>query len=103
MSSSRVVIVVVSAIIALVVKQYLAVQWSAYTLILLVAALFLGSTYKIYIYPNFLSSLRHLPEPSGALPFIGNDLALFQQPPAQDFGRWMREVHNDGLVRLSNV
>jgi hypothetical protein len=103
MSSSRVFVIVVSAIIALVIKQYLAVQWSACTLILLVAALFLGSTYKIYIYLNFLSPLRHLPEPRGALPLIGNDLALFQQPPAQDFGRWMREVHNEGLVRLSNA
>jgi hypothetical protein len=95
------VVVLVSAIMALVINQYLAMQWSAYALILLISALFLGSIYKTYIYPNFLSPLRHLPRPGGALPFIGNDLALLQ-PPAQDFGGWMREVHNDGLVRLPN-
>jgi hypothetical protein len=100
--SSRVVIVLVSAIIALVVKQHLTLQWNAYTLVLLVSAAFLRPTYNIYIYPNFLSPLRHLPGPGGALPFIGNNLALFQQPPAQDYGRWMREVQNDGLVRLPN-
>jgi len=69
-------------------------------MILLVAEVLLFSIYRTYVYPTFLSPLRHLPQPKGALPLIGHDLALFQQPPAQDFGRWMRELENDGLVHL---
>jgi hypothetical protein len=89
-----------AAAIPFVVIQHFGSSWNALWFIFPVAELVLLTIYKIYIYPNFLSPLRHLPQPQGALPFIGHDVALFQQPPAQDFGRWMRELENDGLVFL---
>jgi hypothetical protein len=89
-----------AAVLPFVITKYLGSNWNAYCLILPVAELLLFTIYKIHIHPNFLSPLRHLPQPKGALPFIGHDVALFQQPPAQDFGRWMRELENDGLVLL---
>jgi hypothetical protein len=82
----------------IIISQYLELHWKACVLILLAAGPILYATYRTYIYSNFISPLRHIPQPKGALPFIGHDLALFQQPPAQDFSRWMREVQNDGLV-----
>jgi hypothetical protein len=90
-----------AAAIPFVIIHLLGSNWNTYYLILPVTELLLFSFYKTYIYPNFLSPLRHLPQPKGALPFIGHDVALFQQPPAQDFGRWMRELENDGLVIIS--
>ena len=87
-----------AAAIPFVIIHLLGSKWNVYYLVLPVIELLLFSFYKTYIYPNFLSPLRHLPQPKGALPLIGHDLALFQQPPAQDFGRWMRELENDGLV-----
>jgi hypothetical protein len=89
-----------ATVLLFVIPQHLGSSWSAYCLILLVAEVLLFSIYRTYVYPTFLSPLRHLPQPKGALPLIGHDLALFQQPPAQDFGRWMRELKNDGLVHL---
>ncbi|KAF2716477.1 cytochrome P450 3A4 [Polychaeton citri CBS 116435] len=100
MSLTLALLVLVSTISSFAIKHHLGLGWDACLLPLLVAGPFLFSTYRIYIHPNFLSSLRHLPQPKGALPFIGHDLALFQQPPAQDFGRWMREVPNDGLIHF---
>jgi hypothetical protein len=86
-----------AAVIPFLIIHHLGSSWNAYYFTLPVTELLLFSFYKTYIYPNFLSPLRHLPQPKGALPLIGHDLALFQQPPAQDFGRWMRELENDGL------
>ena len=87
-----------AAAIPFVTIHHLESSWNAYYLVISVTELLLFSFYKTYVYPKFLSSLRHLPQPKGALPLIGHDVALFQQPPAQDFGRWMQEVENDGLL-----
>jgi hypothetical protein len=89
-----------AAIIPFVILKHLGSSWNAPYFVLPVTELVLLTIYKAYIYPNFLSPLRHLPQPQGTLPLIGHDVALFQQPPAQDFSRWMRELENDGLVFL---
>lgn len=89
-----------AAVITFLIIRHLGSSWNAYYLILPVTEPLLFSFYRTYIYPNFLSPLRHLPQPKGALPLIGHDLALFQQPPAQDLGRWIRELENDGLEFL---
>jgi hypothetical protein len=98
MRSDTAVCFVVSAIIVVAIKQFSGLRWGEHYLALLLAGSLFFASYKTYIYPNFFSPLRHIPQPDGALPFIGHDLAAFQQPPAKDFGRWMREIENDGLV-----
>jgi len=94
------VLVLIAMITSLTINQYLELSWRASVLIPLVAGPIVYATYRTYIYSNLVSPIRHIPQPKGALPFIGHDLALFQQPPAQDFSRWMREVENDGLVSI---
>jgi hypothetical protein len=98
MALTLVIFVLVAMVTSLMINQYLELHWTACVLIQLVGGPILFATYRTYMYANFISPLRHIPQPKGALPFIGHDLALFQQPPAQDFSRWMREVQNDGLV-----
>ncbi|KAM0715206.1 hypothetical protein Q7P37_009671 [Cladosporium fusiforme] len=97
------VLFLVSVTIFVATKQFSGLRCDEHYLALLLAGSLLFATYRTYIYPNFFSPLRHIPQPSGALPFIGHDLAAFQQPPAKDFGRWMREVDNDGLIRFRGL
>jgi hypothetical protein len=100
MAPALAIFVLIALITSFAIKPYIELHWKACILVPLVAGPILYATYRTYIYANFLSPLRHIPQPRGALPFIGQDLALFQQPPAQDFSRWMREVPNEGLVSI---
>jgi hypothetical protein len=100
MAPALAIFVLIALIKSFAIKPYIELHWKACILVPLVAGPILYATYRTYIYANFLSPLRHIPQPRGALPFIGQDLALFQQPPAQDFSRWMREVPNEGLVSI---
>ncbi|KIY02304.1 uncharacterized protein Z520_02442 [Fonsecaea multimorphosa CBS 102226] len=56
--------------------------------------------YLLFIYPNFLSPLRDLPNAPGAYPIIGHALSQFKPPRGADYQRWTREIPNDGLIRL---
>lgn len=98
MTTATVVFVLLSGLLVPIVKQQLELPWHVFNLLLFVLGPLLVVVYRTYIYSNFFSPLRHLPQPRGGLPLIGHDLAQFQQPPAQDFGRWMQDVPNDGLV-----
>jgi hypothetical protein len=103
MAQAFAILVLIVTITSLTINQYLEWHWRASVLISLVAGPIVYATYRTYMYSNFISPIRHIPQPKGALPFIGHDLALFQQPPAQDFSRWMREVQNDGLVLIPKL
>jgi hypothetical protein len=57
--------------------------------------------HKLFIYPFFLSPLRHLPHPpKGFYPFVGHGLVLFRRPPGEAFLRMLKETENDGLVHF---
>ncbi|KAF2089548.1 putative P450 monooxygenase [Saccharata proteae CBS 121410] len=56
--------------------------------------------YKVFIYPFFVSPLRHLPQPKGGYPILAHGLVLLDKPPGAMFLRWMKEVPNDGLIRF---
>ena len=100
MRSELIAFILVSATVVAGIKTLPLLRRGDHCFALLLVGFLIFAIYKTYIYPNFFSPLRHIPQPDGSLPFIGHDLAAFQQPPAQDFGRWMREVENDGLVCL---
>ncbi|KAF1817023.1 cytochrome P450 [Eremomyces bilateralis CBS 781.70] len=54
--------------------------------------------YLIFIYPFYISPLRHLPSPGNGIPIIGLGAAMFKRPPGQDFLNWVTNVPNDGLI-----
>jgi cytochrome P450 len=59
--------------------------------------------YNVFIWPFLLTPLRHLPQPSGSLPLLGNGLSLFKKPPGIDFARWVAEIPNDGLIYFRGI
>ncbi|WPH01325.1 Cytochrome P450 monooxygenase [Acrodontium crateriforme] len=56
------------------------------------------AVYNVFIYPFFVSPLRHLPTPKGALPVLGHGLTMFSRPAGKEFSRWMATIPNDGLI-----
>ncbi|KEF54685.1 uncharacterized protein A1O9_09127 [Exophiala aquamarina CBS 119918] len=60
----------------------------------------LFALYRVFIYPNFTSPLRHLPTPKGAHPIFGHVASQFSIPRGGDYLRFTKEIHNDGLIRL---
>ncbi|KAJ8106899.1 hypothetical protein OPT61_g9238 [Boeremia exigua] len=56
-------------------------------------------TYKLIIYPFYLSPLRHLPTASGFRPLVGHGLILFQRPPGQAHLNMIKATPNNGIVR----
>ncbi|PLB51291.1 cytochrome P450 [Aspergillus steynii IBT 23096] len=59
--------------------------------------------YRLFIYPRFLSPLRHLPKAQGGYPILGHALARFKQPLAKDYSRFMREVPNEGIILFHDL
>ncbi|KAL8675147.1 MAG: hypothetical protein Q9168_000518 [Polycauliona sp. 1 TL-2023] len=59
--------------------------------------------WNVIIYSNFLSPLRHLPEPTGNSWFMGQFLAIRSEPTGAPQRRWSNEVPNDGIIRYRNV
>ncbi|KAF2636493.1 cytochrome P450 [Massarina eburnea CBS 473.64] len=55
--------------------------------------------YNRFIYPAFVSPLRHLPRPSGgSWPLLNHGLVIFERPPGQAYLRFMQETENDGII-----
>jgi hypothetical protein len=94
--------VVEAFIITLAIPQYLPHNPFLWTLIRTVGAnLGLWAFYTVFVYPFFLSPLRHLPSPkSGSIPLLGHGLSQFKRPPATDFLKWVTEVPNEGLIHF---
>ncbi|PIA95983.1 Cytochrome P450 3A9 [Cercospora beticola] len=55
--------------------------------------------YKLFIYPFYVSPLRHVPGPKGGLPLLGHAMAEFEHPAGATFLDWMKQIPNDGLIR----
>ncbi|KAF2402949.1 putative P450 monooxygenase [Trichodelitschia bisporula] len=58
----------------------------------------LYTLWTVFIYPFFVSPLRHLPQPKGSIPLVGHGYAMFRKPPAKDFLKWVTDIPNDGLI-----
>jgi len=91
-------------IITFAIPKYLPHNPFVWTFVRTIAAnLLFFLVYRIFIYPFFVSPLRHLPGPNGGLPFLGNGLVLFSKPPGQDFLKWITEIKNDGLIHFRGI
>ncbi|KAF2427543.1 putative P450 monooxygenase [Tothia fuscella] len=91
-------------LITILLPQYLPHNpfvWTLIRTIILNYGVF--TTYHMFIYPFFLSPLRHLPKPGGELPILGNGLSLFKKPPAVDFLKWVSTIPNDGLIHFRGI
>ncbi|KAF1989205.1 cytochrome P450 [Aulographum hederae CBS 113979] len=56
--------------------------------------------YNVWIWPFFITPLRHLPGPKGGYPILGHALVPLKRPPGVDFLRWMAEIPNDGILKF---
>jgi len=93
-----------SFIITLAIPQYLPRNPFVWIFVRTIAVnLAIYAVYRLFIYPFFISPLRHLPQPKGGLPLLGNGLVLFAKPPGQDFLKWVTEVPNDGLIHFRGI
>lgn len=63
------------------------------------AGLFAKLTFRILIYPHFLSPLRHIPGPKSVSIWNGQFSIIHEQPSGQPYIKWMDEIPNDGLIR----
>ncbi|KAK2627500.1 hypothetical protein QTJ16_003466 [Diplocarpon rosae] len=76
------------------------------TLYLTTAASVFGSwvVWKLFIYPNFASPLRHLPQPkSGLIPGLGPSQLIRRREVGELFLKYITEIPNDGLIRFPGL
>jgi cytochrome P450 len=64
--------------------------------------LFLWATWKVIVYPKFLSPLRGLPEPQAPSWWNGHASTIMAQPSGHPMREWIDTVPNDGLIRYTN-
>ncbi|KAF9888675.1 hypothetical protein FE257_008433 [Aspergillus nanangensis] len=55
--------------------------------------------YNLVLYPDFFSSIKHIPSPSRRSWLTGNTTALITENPFEEMRVWLDEVPNDGLIR----
>jgi hypothetical protein len=60
------------------------------------------ATWRVIIYPNFMSPLKGLPEPSGGSWWNGQASKIMAQPSGHPMREWIDEIPNDGLIRYTN-
>ncbi|KAI1470261.1 cytochrome P450 [Daldinia caldariorum] len=64
----------------------------------LLQSFFVG-VWNIFLYPNFFSPLRHLPEPKGGSWINGQFKAIRERPTGIPMREWVTTIPNDGLIR----
>src|SRR6266516_3506910 len=55
--------------------------------------------YRSFLYPQFFSPLRHLPEPPGGSFFYGHWKTILREQGGSPHRRWINSVPNDGIIR----
>ncbi|EKD18502.1 putative cytochrome P450 [Drepanopeziza brunnea f. sp. 'multigermtubi' MB_m1] len=76
------------------------------TFFLLTAAVVFGSwtIWKLFIYPNFASPLRHLPQPkSGIIPGLGPKQLITRREIGELFLKWIVDIPNEGLISFPGI
>ncbi|EON65612.1 hypothetical protein W97_04850 [Coniosporium apollinis CBS 100218] len=88
-----------TVLVLVVFPQFLPENPFAWTFIRFISLNFgLWTIWRVFIYPFYLSPLRHLPMPKGGYPIIAHGLEIFDQPPGRSIQEAVAEVPNDGLV-----
>ncbi|OAG43494.1 hypothetical protein AYO21_02431 [Fonsecaea monophora] len=64
---------------------------------------FAFSLHIVFIYPNFLSPIRHLPTPKGAVPILGHFLTGLKATRGEEYLKYSLETPNEGLIRLRGL
>ncbi|ATY64267.1 cytochrome P450 78A3 [Cordyceps militaris] len=67
---------------------------------LFAAQITLYSAYAMFVYPYFVSPLRHLPQVKGGLPLIGHGINMRKKGVGVMAKEWIGESPNDGLIRV---
>lgn len=67
--------------------------WSRSSFVAAVAALWFGqlaawSVWYMFVYPHYLSSLRHLPQPGGSHWLLGHGRKIAAEPNGQPAREW---------------
>ncbi|PVH73748.1 cytochrome P450 [Cadophora sp. DSE1049] len=65
--------------------------------------LFLFGLFKLYIYPFYLSPLRHLPEPKGSGWLWAHASQIRSNHNGEPYRRWLSSVPNNGLIRFRTL
>lgn len=69
-----------------------------------VALVVAHATYNLFIYPFFVSPLRHLPGPPAGIPLLGQAFSLFSgDGPNETFLAWSKKWHTAPFVRYISV
>ncbi|KAH6898781.1 cytochrome P450 [Thelonectria olida] len=94
----------VSAVLLAWAKDELT-RWSTLNSFLLawVAWLMAWGVWAVWVYPLFLSPLRHLPEPSGNHWLFGQGKRIIAQPSGMPMREWINEIPNDGVIRYRGL
>ncbi|KAM3459891.1 hypothetical protein MY5147_003368 [Beauveria neobassiana] len=58
------------------------------------------SVYAVFVYPFFVSPLRHLPQVKGGLPLIGHGINMRKKGLGVMAKKWIAESPNEGLIRI---
>lgn len=56
-----------------------------------------------FVYPFFLSPLRHLPQPKQTSLLFGQFLRIIREPTGIPHQEWMENIENDGLVYYRSI
>ena len=76
-------------------------SWTASALFILQWSI--SAIYCIFIYPFYVSPLRHLPTAQGGSRIVGQWQTLLKEPSGIPQRRWSREIPNDGLIRYLHL
>ncbi|KAJ4272064.1 hypothetical protein NW762_000774 [Fusarium torreyae] len=92
-----------SAVISTLALAWAQDNWSRLLLLGHFTELWIGSlaawgVWAIWIYPLFVSPLRHLPGPSGNHWFMGQAKKIMAEPSGVPMREWATEIPNDGLI-----
>ncbi|KAK2608837.1 hypothetical protein QQS21_002550 [Conoideocrella luteorostrata] len=93
------------SLVGFALLKLLHVYESNFQAIAILIGLFVGqitlfSAYAVFIYPHFVSPLRHLPQVPGGLPLVGHGIELRKYGPGLMAKKWIAETPNDGLIRI---
>lgn len=80
-------------------------RWSllGYFPMLWMAGLMIWVTWSLWVYPIFVSPLRHLPEPTGNHWLFGQGKRIFAEPSGIPMREWINEIPHDGLIRYRGL
>ncbi|KAK4936808.1 hypothetical protein LTR10_022397 [Elasticomyces elasticus] len=83
------------------ISIYQSYAWT--TIILFLLHFTVWFIYNTFIYPRFVSPLRHLPTVPGGSWINGHWMTLLKEPSGIPMRRWANEIPNNGLIRYLHL